>query len=72
MIVPRTGRPLKGDAPRSEVVAVRFTPAEFEWLRRQMSATRGMTMAEVIRSLALAGMPRPGGERSPAIAEKTS
>ncbi len=53
----KVGRP-KLDDPRNMVVGVRLTEAEYRYLQA-LAMKHGRTVGEVMRFLALAGMPRP-------------
>jgi hypothetical protein len=58
----KAGRP-NSDDPRNMVVAVRLTEAEYRYLQA-LGMKHGRTVGEVMRFLALAGMPTSKKEQN--------
>lgn len=57
MMAGKVGRPPKDD-PRVIPVGFKVTQREY-WYLQQLAFKRGRSIGEVVRSLALAGMPAP-------------
>jgi hypothetical protein len=57
----KIGRPRKADEPMALTVSMRVTRAEYHYLQDR-ARREGRSVADVLRFLALAGMPRPAAE----------
>jgi hypothetical protein len=59
--MPKLGRPRKAAEAMSLTVSMRVTRAEYHYLQ-DLARRDGRSVADVLRFLALAGMPRPPAE----------